>query len=248
MSDRPIVEARALVKTYRKGATVIRPIDGLDLEVPEGELLALMGPSGSGKSTLLHLLGGLDRPDQGSCRVGDVEVSAMGEAALCDFRAANVGFVFQSFNLVPVLTARENVELPLRLLAVSGHKRRQQVDAALRVVGLAERADHLPGELSGGEEQRVAIARAIATDPRVIIADEPTGDLDEESGDLVLDVLRALSSDHGKTVIMVTHDPRMAERADRVLYFDRGRLSDAPARSRSRSAPPPGQSEAEEPA
>ncbi len=236
MADRPIVEARALVKTYRKGSTQIRPIDGLDLAVPEGELLALMGPSGSGKSTLLNLLGGLDRPDSGSCRVGDVEVSSMGESELCDFRAANVGFVFQAFNLVPVLTARENVELPLRLLAVSGQRRRKQVEAALRIVGLADRADHLPGELSGGEEQRVAIARAIATDPRIIIADEPTGDLDEDSGDLVLDVLGALTSDHEKTVIMVTHDPRMAERADRILYFDKGKLSTESPRRRGRKS------------
>jgi len=226
VSARPIVEVRGLVKTYRKGAAIIRPVNGIDLDVMPGEFLALMGPSGSGKSTLLHLIGGLDRPDAGRVRVGDVEVSAMNERALCAFRAAHVGFVFQVYNLVPVLTARENVELPLRLLAVSRARRRRQVDSALAVVHLADRADHLPSELSGGEEQRVAIARALVTDPQIIIADEPTGDLDEESGRQVVDILAALSAEHQKTVIMVTHNPDAAERADRILYLHRGGLLD----------------------
>ena len=226
MSDRPIVEARGLVKTYRKGAEVLRPVNGIDLDVMPGEFLALMGPSGSGKSTLLHLIGGLDRPDQGRIRVGDAEVSAMDERALCAFRAAHVGFVFQVYNLVPVLTARENIELPLRLLAVSKARRRRQVDSALAVVNITDRANHLPSELSGGEEQRVAIARALVTDPQIIIADEPTGDLDEQSGRQVVDILATLSAEYRKTVIMVTHNPDAAERADRILYLHRGRLLD----------------------
>jgi putative ABC transport system ATP-binding protein len=226
VSERPIVEARGVVKTYRKGAAVIRPVNGIDLDVMPGEFVALMGPSGSGKSTLLHLIGGLDRPDAGRIRVGDAEVSAMDEKALCRFRASHVGFVFQVYNLVPVLTARENVELPLRLLAVSGARRRRQVDSALAVVQIADRANHLPSELSGGEEQRVAIARALVTDPQIIIADEPTGDLDEESGGQVVDILARLSAEYHKTVIMVTHNPDAAERADRILYLHRGRLLD----------------------
>jgi putative ABC transport system ATP-binding protein len=226
VSDRPIVEARGLVKTYRKGAEVLRPVNGIDLDVMPGEFLALMGPSGSGKSTLLHLIGGLDRPDQGRIRVGDAEVSAMDERALCAFRAAHVGFVFQVYNLVPVLTARENIELPLRLLAVSKARRRRQVDSALAVVNITDRANHLPSELSGGEEQRVAIARALVTDPQIIIADEPTGDLDEQSGRQVVDILATLSAEYRKTVIMVTHNPDAAERADRILYLHRGRLLD----------------------
>ncbi len=226
MSGRPIVEARGLVKTYHKGGAEIRPLNGLDLDVEQGEFLALMGPSGSGKSTLLHIIGGLDKPDAGTCRIGDAEVTALGEKDLCDFRAANVGFVFQVYNLVPVLTACDNVELPLRLLAVSKARRRSQVATALAMVGIADRADHLPSELSGGEEQRVAIARALVTDPQVIIADEPTGDLDEESSGQVVDILAALSAEHHKTVIMVTHDPATAERANRIMYLHKGRLSD----------------------
>ncbi len=224
MISRSVVEAHDLVKIYRRGETEIRPLDGLDLEVGSGEFLALMGPSGSGKSTLLHVLGGLDKPNAGQCRVGEAELSSMKERQLCAFRAANVGFVFQVFNLLPVLTARENVELPLRLLAVSAARRRTQVDIALGVVGLADRADHLPSQLSGGQEQRVAIARALVTDPQIILADEPTGDLDDETGDQVVDILRALSSEHGKTVVMVTHDGDKAGQADRIMYFHKGRL------------------------
>lgn len=224
MSDAAIVETRELVKTYQKGRTQIRPVDGLDLTVASGELLALMGPSGSGKSTLLHLLGGIDRPDSGTVRVGGRELVGLSESELCAFRAANIGFVFQDFNLVPVLTAAENVDLPLRLLSLSAARRREQVAAALDVVGLADRAGHLPTELSGGEEQRVAIARAIATDPEIILADEPTGNLDEDSGGQIMDIVRELVTGHGKTVVMVTHDAQMASRADRILYFHQGRL------------------------
>jgi putative ABC transport system ATP-binding protein len=235
VSETAIVEALGLVKVYRKGDTEIRPLNGMDLSVRSGEFLALMGPSGSGKSTLLHVIGGLDKPDSGTCRVGDAVVSDMRERELSEFRASNVGFVFQVYNLVPVLTARENVELPLRLLSVAKERRRSQVDTALGVVGIVDRADHLPSELSGGEEQRVAIARALITDPKVIIADEPTGDLDEESSGQVIDILATLSRAHGKTVIMVTHDPVAAERADRILYLHKGRLLEHNPRERGSS-------------
>lgn len=227
MNDRPLVEATGLTKVYRKGGEEIRPLDGLDLAVPEGQFLALMGPSGSGKSTLLHVIGGLDRPDSGRCRVADAEVSSMSERDLARFRAANVGFVFQSFNLLPVLTAYENVELPLRLLSLTPERRRAQVQATLDVVGLADRADHLPSQLSGGQEQRVAVARALVTDPKILIADEPTGDLDEESSAELADILHRLSSEQGKTIIMVTHDPDVAALADRRLYFHKGRLTES---------------------
>lgn len=234
MTPPPIVEATGLVKTYHKGTTEIRPLDGLDLEVRQGEFLALMGPSGSGKSTLLHIVGGLDRPDAGSCRVGGVDIGELGEKELCEFRASKVGFVFQTFNLVPILTAAENIDLPLRLLPLSAERRREQVAMALDIVGLSERGDHLPSQLSGGEEQRVAIARAFSTDPDLIIADEPTGDLDDDTGDEIVAVLRSLATDQGKTVLMVTHDASKAERADRILYFDRGRLAADDPRTRDR--------------
>ncbi len=224
MSQHPVVEARGLVKTYRKGTTEIRPVDGLDFSVHEGELVALMGPSGSGKSTLLHLLGGVDRPDGGSVEVGGRSIGSLSEKELCAFRASNVGFIFQNFNLVQVLTARENIDLPLRLLSLSSARRKQQVDAALDIVGLSDRGDHLPSQLSGGQEQRVAIARAIATDPKIILADEPTGNLDDESGRALVDILHRLCAEHGKTIVMVTHDAAMAAAADRVLYFAEGRL------------------------
>lgn len=226
MTERPIVEARGLVKSYKRGVNEIQVLTGLDLDVASGEFVALMGPSGSGKSTLLHIIGGIDKTDAGSCRVGELEVTTMKESALCAFRAANVGFIFQVFNLVPVLTARENVALPLRLLALDRARRREQVEVALDIVGLSDRADHLPSQLSGGQEQRVAIARALVTDPKIIIADEPTGDLDQDSGDQVVEILRSLSADHGKTILMVTHDAAKARRADRILHFHKGRLSD----------------------
>ena len=236
MSRRLLVEARDLVKTYRKGRSEIRPLDGLDLAVRQGEMLALMGPSGSGKSTLLHVIGGLDRADSGSCKVDGVEITQLNEKQLCAFRAAKVGFVFQTFNLIPILSAAENVELPLRLLPMSGRRRQEQVELALDVVGLTERADHLPSELSGGEEQRIAIARALVTDPQIIIADEPTGDLDEDLSHEIMDVLVSLSADQEKTVVMVTHDAVNAERAERILYFDHGRLAETDPRAGRRRA------------
>ena len=225
MKNKPVVEAEGLIKTYHKGDIEIRPPDGLDLAVNSGELLALMGPSGSGKSTLLHIVGGLDKPDAGRCSIGGVEISSLKERELCSFRASNVGFIFQTFNLLPVLTAKENVEIPLRLLSMSAVRRRAQVEAVLDIVGLKDRADHLPSQLSGGEEQRVAIARALVTDPQIILADEPTGDLDDETGSQIVSILRSLSSDHDKTIIMVTHDAEKAGVADRILYFTKGRLT-----------------------
>jgi putative ABC transport system ATP-binding protein len=226
MSEQPLVYAEGLVKTYKKGDAEIKPLNGLDVTVSPGEFLALMGPSGSGKSTLLHVVGGIDKPDSGTCRVADCDLTQMSESQLCSFRSAHIGFVFQSFNLIPVLTAFENVELPLRILPVSAKRRRAQVRTALEIVGLADRADHLPSQLSGGQEQRVAIARALATDPAIVLADEPTGDLDEESGTDVVAMLRELCADQGKTVIMVTHDGSKAAYAHRTLYFDHGRLSE----------------------
>lgn len=224
MSRDLVVQASGLTKTYHKGDIPITPVDGADIDVASGELVAIMGPSGSGKSTLLHLLGGLDKPDQGSCNIGGTDITSMSERQLCDFRATNIGFVFQVYNLVPVLTARENIDLPLRLLSLSRERRQQQTEAALELVSLADRADHLPSQLSGGEEQRVAIARALATDPKVILADEPTGNLDEDSGRLVMDILQTLSRDYGKTIVVVTHDSQKAGYADRVLFMHKGRL------------------------
>ncbi|MEM8885548.1 MAG: ABC transporter ATP-binding protein [Planctomycetota bacterium] len=220
----PIVRASGLVKSYGRGDRAIRPLNGLDLQVPEQELLALMGPSGSGKSTLLHVIGGLDQPDEGRCEVKGVDLATLSEGRLCDFRAAHIGFVFQSFNLMPVLSAYENVALPLRRMSLDRKRRREQVEAALELVGLADRSHHKPSQLSGGQEQRVAIARALAIDPQIIIADEPTGDLDENSSWQVVEILRALSREHGKTIIMVTHDRAVASCADRVLYFGHGKL------------------------
>ena len=235
MSDAdPLIAARGLVKRYRKGSEEIRPVNGLDLSVTEGELVSIRGPSGSGKSTLLHLLGGLDRPDEGSVVVAGTELRGLGESQLCRFRNENVGFVFQVFHLIPVLTAFENVEIPLRLVgSLTPARRREQVELALRLVGLGDRMKHRPDELSGGQQQRVAIARAIATDPRVLFADEPTGDLDERTGDEIMDLFLALHEQQKKTIVMVTHDVAKAELAGRRLYFHQGKIIDA------KDAPPP---------
>ena len=226
MNPKQVVAAQGLTKTYRKGDEEIRPVNNLNMSVDEGELVAVMGPSGSGKSTLLHILGGLDKPDSGTCKIENVEITRLNESKLCSFRASNIGFIFQVFNLVPVLSARDNVELPLRLLNLSKERRRKQVETALEIVGLSDRAGHLPSQLSGGQEQRVAIARALATDPKIIIADEPTGNLDEKSGEQVVDVLRRLTSEFNKTIILVTHDSEIAQHADRTLYLRHGQLFD----------------------
>ena len=225
----PIVRIRDLVKVYRRGVEEVRVLDGLSLDIDTGDFVALMGPSGSGKSTLLNLIGGLDRPTSGSLKVEGLRVDQLSEAALARWRADHVGFVFQMYNLLPVLSAERNVELPLLLKDLSREQRSRRVAAALALVGLTERAKHRPRELSGGQEQRVGIARAIVTDPTLLLCDEPTGDLDRKSGDEVLDLLQALNGDYGKTIIMVTHDPHAAERAHRTVHLDKGLLSEAAA-------------------
>jgi putative ABC transport system ATP-binding protein len=223
----PIVGIRDLTKVYERGGVTVSALDHVSLDIASGEFLSLMGPSGSGKSTLLHVIAGIDRPTSGICRVGKVTVTELSEGELADWRNQNVGFVFQSFNLIPVLSAYENVELPLLLMSLSGSKRKQLVNTALELVGLSDRAHHLPKQMSGGQEQRVAIARAIVTDPSLIVADEPTGNLDSHSADEVLQILQTLSSkDVGKTVIMVTHDPRAAGYGTRTLHLEKGRLKE----------------------
>jgi putative ABC transport system ATP-binding protein len=224
-----LVDVRDIHKTFFRGGEKIDVLQGLGLTVDRGEYLALMGPSGSGKSTLLNLIGGLDRPTSGSVTVDGVSISDLPEGKLTAWRARHVGFVFQMYNLLPALTAERNVELPLLLTHLSKAERRRHVATALQVVGLAERAKHYPRQLSGGQEQRVGIARAIVTDPTLLLCDEPTGDLDRKSGDEILDLLQALNREHGKTVIMVTHDPRAAERASRVLHLEKGVLVGAAA-------------------
>ena len=222
----PIVRIRELVKEYRRGAEVVRVLEGLSLDIDRGDFVALMGPSGSGKSTLLNLIGGLDRPTSGSLEIDGLRVDELGEAALARWRADHVGFVFQMYNLLPVLTAERNVELPLLLRDMSRDERRERVAAALRLVGLSDRAKHRPRELSGGQEQRVGIARAIVTDPTLLLCDEPTGDLDRKSGDDILDLLQALNREYGTTIVMVTHDPHAAERAHRTVHLEKGLLRD----------------------
>ena len=225
----PIVRIRDLVKVYRRGAETVRVLDGLSLEIAAGDFVALMGPSGSGKSTLLNLIGGIDRPTSGELEVDALRVDRLGDAALARWRADHVGFVFQMYNLLPVLTAERNVELPLLLKDLTREQRARRVAAALSLVGLSDRAKHRPRELSGGQEQRVGIARAIVTDPTLLLCDEPTGDLDRKSGDEVLDLLQALNREYGKTIVMVTHDPHAAERAHRTVHLDKGLLREDPA-------------------
>jgi putative ABC transport system ATP-binding protein len=221
--SRTLVRIRELFKEFRRGPEVVHVLEGLSMEIPEGDFVALMGPSGSGKSTLLNLLGGLDRPTSGSLEVQGLELGELSDTALARWRADNVGFIFQMYNLLPVLTAERNVELPLLLTDLPGAERMRRARAALQLVGLGDRARHRPGQLSGGPEQRVGVARAIVTDPVLLLCDEPTGDLDRKSGDEILDLLQALN-EQGKTVIMVTHDPRAAERARRTLRLEKGRL------------------------
>ena len=219
------VEVRDVRKIYKRGAEEILVLDGLTLDVPQGAFVALMGPSGSGKTTLLNLIAGIDRPTSGSVTVGGIEVSALDEGQLAAWRARNVGFIFQFYNLIPVLTALENVELPLLLLPFSRAERRRRALIALDVVGLADRLKHYPRQLSGGQEQRVAIARAIVTDPTVLVADEPTGDLDSKSAHEVLELMETLNREFEKTIVMVTHDPRAAERARTQLHLEKGVLA-----------------------
>ena len=219
-----LVEIRGLSKVYKRGGETLPVLDGLDLDVPRGDFLALMGPSGSGKSTLLNMIGGLDRPTSGSVTVAGQRIDQMNERQLATWRASNVGFIFQMYNLLPVLTAERNVELPLLLTRMSSRERRERARTALALVGLSDRVKHKPGELSGGQEQRVGIARAIVTDPTLLLCDEPTGDLDRKSGDEVLELLDALNKEHGKTIVMVTHDPHAAVRAKRTLHLEKGVL------------------------
>jgi putative ABC transport system ATP-binding protein len=224
-----LVQVSDVHKVYPRGAERIDVLKGLDLEVPQGEFLALMGPSGSGKTTLLNVIGGLDKPTAGRVVVGGRDLTRAGSRELARWRAEHVGFVFQFYNLLPVLTAARNVELPLLLTGLSRAERRRHVDAALDLVGLADRADHYPSQLSGGQEQRVGIARAIVNDPTLLLCDEPTGDLDRQTAGEILDLIAALNQPHGKTVIMVTHDPLAAARAGRVLHVDKGVLVEAQA-------------------
>jgi putative ABC transport system ATP-binding protein len=220
----PLVIVQDVHKEYRRGTERIDVLQGANLEIAQGEFLALMGPSGSGKTTLLNLIGGLDRPTRGSIAVAGQRIEQLSEGALSKWRARHIGFVFQLYNLLPVLTAERNVELPLLLTKLSRSERRSRVATALKVVGLSDRHKHYPRQLSGGQEQRVGIARAIVTDPTLLLCDEPTGDLDRRSGDEILNLLQSLNRDHGKTIIMVTHDPHAAERASRVLHLEKGEL------------------------
>ena len=219
-----LIEAVGVVKAYAKGAETVRVLHGIDLAVDDGEWVALMGPSGSGKTTLLNLIGGLDVPDEGSIKVGGEELVGRTNTELAGWRARHVGFIFQLYNLLPVLTAYQNVELPLLLAPLSRKERREHVEAALATVGLADRMDHYPSQLSGGQQQRTAIARAIVTDPSFLLADEPTGDLDAKSAHEILDLMGALHAVQGKAIVMVTHDPHAAERADRLVHLEKGVL------------------------
>ncbi len=223
-----LVEIRNLHKRFRRGSERIDVLQGVTIDLPRGDFLALMGPSGSGKTTLLNLLGGLDTPSEGSVTVGGDRIDRISGGKLARWRARHIGFVFQLYNLLPVLTAERNVELPLLLTPLSRAERRRHTATALEVVGLSDRAKHYPRQLSGGQEQRVGIARAIVTDPTLLLCDEPTGDLDRKAGDEILDLLQALNADHGKTIVMVTHDAHAAARARRTLHLRKGLLSTEP--------------------
>ncbi len=232
-ADRPdgaLVSVEGVEKVFRRGSEEIHVLKDLHLKVPAGEFLALMGPSGSGKSTLLNLIGGLDRPTAGTVVIAGERVDRLPERRLAAWRARHIGFVFQLYNLLPVLTAERNVELPLLLTHLPRAERRRHVQTALAIVGLSHRARHYPRQLSGGEQQRVGIARAIVTDPTLLLCDEPTGDLDRKAGDEVLDLLQALSREHRKTILMVTHDPHASARASRTVYLDKGQLSNEPVK------------------
>jgi len=222
-----LVEIRHLAKSYRRGDQTVPVLSDITLDIDAGDFTALMGPSGSGKTTLLNLIAGIDKPDSGVLRVGGVDIASLGEAELADWRAANVGFIFQFYNLMPVLTAFENVELPLMLTRLSRSERRERVELTLSVVGLAELMDHYPNELSGGQQQRVAIARAVVADPTLIVADEPTGDLDRVSAAEILSMMQRLNGELGKTIIMVTHDANAAKAAKALVHLEKGELIDA---------------------
>ncbi|MFH0789380.1 MAG: ABC transporter ATP-binding protein [Pseudomonadota bacterium] len=221
----PLVEINHLSKSYFRGSQQIPVLQDITLSIPEGEFLALMGPSGSGKTTLLNLIAGIDQADEGLIRIAGTDITALGEMDLARWRSRHIGFIFQFYNLLPVLTAYENVELPLLLTALSRQERRRHVETALRVVGLEDRMDHYPKELSGGQQQRVAIARAVITDPTIIVADEPTGDLDKNSAQEILSLMEGLNHEFKKTIIMVTHDPRAAQTAHQLIFLDKGILS-----------------------
>ncbi len=222
----PMVDVRDVRKVYRRGTEELVVLDGLSLEVEEGDFVALMGPSGSGKTTLLNLIAGIDKPTSGEVLVGGTNVGRLSESELADYRSHNIGFIFQFYNLIPVLTATENVELPLLLTHLSKKERRERALTALKVVGLSDRAGHYPRQLSGGQEQRVAIARAFVTDPRVLMADEPTGDLDARSAEEILELMETLNKEFKKTIVMVTHDPRAADRAHTQHHLEKGVLRD----------------------
>jgi putative ABC transport system ATP-binding protein len=224
----PIVEMKNLNKSYRRGNQILPVLSDISLDIDEGEFMALMGPSGSGKTTLLNLIAGIDKSDSGIIKVGGVDITSLSETELARWRANNVGFIFQFYNLIPVLTAFENVELPLLLSGLSKRERRSHVEMALRVVNLEDRMDHYPGQLSGGQQQRVAIARAVVTDPTILVADEPTGDLDRVSANDVLELMEQLVHELGKTIIMVTHDPRAAKKAHVIKHLDKGVLNAHP--------------------
>lgn len=225
-----LVNVDGVQKVFHRGSEDIQVLQDLHLKVPAGEFLALMGPSGSGKSTLLNLIGGLDRPTKGTVSIAGERVDELSDHRLAAWRARHIGFVFQLYNLMPVLTAERNVELPLLLTHLSKSERRKHVETALAVVGLSHRAGHYPRTLSGGEQQRVGIARAIVTDPTLLLCDEPTGDLDRKAGDEILDLLQALNRQHGKTIVMVTHDPHASARASRTVYLNKGQLSNEPVK------------------
>ena len=220
-----LIEVQSVNKTYKRGEENLVVLDDVSLEVQKGDFLALMGPSGSGKSTLLNLIGGLDTPTSGEIIVNEQHLEAMNASSLSDWRANNVGFIFQFYNLLPILTANKNVEIPLLLTNLSGSQRKEHVSTALNVVGLSDRGSHKPNELSGGQQQRVAIARALVSDPDILVCDEPTGDLDRNTASEILDLLQILNRDHGKTILMVTHDPVAAEFAKRTLHLDKGKLT-----------------------
>ena len=219
-----MISCKAITKSYRKGPNLVTPLENLSLDVPRGEFLALMGPSGSGKTTLLNLISGIDTPSSGSLEIDGENIAAFSRKQLTGWRARKVGYIFQLYHLIPVLTAFENVELPLLISNLSRSERKRKAEAALELVGLSDRSDHTPAELSGGQEQRVAIARALVADPALLVADEPTGDLDRESADNILALLRTLAREHGKTIVMVTHDARAAAAADRTLHLEKGKL------------------------